>query len=62
MATHVTLYLEDQPAEELRRLMAMHSCSATAAVELLLRRAHPVQGASAPPTMPADEPTRLAVA
>jgi len=36
MAVHVTLYLGDQAAAWLRRLMAIHDCSATVAVELLL--------------------------
>ncbi len=62
MAVHFTLYLEEQLAEELRRFMATHSCSATAAVELLLHHVNRTEGAHAVPTLPAVDPTRLAVA
>lgn len=62
MAVHFTLYLEEPPAEQLRRFMAAHSCSATIAVELLLRCVNSMDGAPAPPAQPIVEPTRLVVA
>jgi hypothetical protein len=36
MAVHVRLYLDDRAAASLLRLMAIHDCTATVAVELLL--------------------------
>ncbi len=36
MAVHITLYLDEQIAAELRRHMAEHGCTATEAVERLL--------------------------
>jgi hypothetical protein len=38
MAVHFTIYPEDNIARSLRRFMAVHDCSATTAVELLLER------------------------
>ena len=38
MAVHFTLYLDEEAAGELRRFMAVHNCSPTAAAELLLAR------------------------
>jgi hypothetical protein len=62
MAVHFTLYLEEQLAEELRRFMAAHSCSATTAVELLLRHVHRSERSHGAPTVSTVEPNRLAVA
>ena len=38
MAVHFTIYPEEDIANTLRRFMAVHDCSATAAVGLLLAR------------------------
>jgi hypothetical protein len=62
MAVHFTLYLEEQAAEHLRRFMAGHACSATKAVELLLRRVTPSQEAPAALTLSTVAPPRVAVA
>ena len=62
MAVHFTLYLEEQPAEELRRLMAAYSCSATRAVELLLCLVTRAKASPAARALPDLELTHLAVA